>query len=127
MQIAPEHAEDIIAHARAEAPNECCGLIARRDGRSARVVRMRNAAQSRLRFEVDPREVLAASDAIEDDGLEIGAIYHSHTRTAPYPSATDITFAKGWGPDTLWVIVGLAEGEPDIRTYRIDDGHVELV
>jgi proteasome lid subunit RPN8/RPN11 len=125
VKLAPDHVEDIVEHARAEAPNECCGLIAARNGESTRVYRMRNAAASPLRFEVDGLEVQRTLDAIDDEGLEVAAVYHSHTRTAPYPSQTDITFAQGWGPQTLWVIVGLAEGEPVIRTYRIDGADVE--
>ena len=124
MDLAPEHREDIIAHARSVAPEECCGLVGARDGRSARVVRMTNAAHSRLRFEVDPGEVMDAFDALDRDGLEVAALYHSHTRTEPYPSQTDITYAKGWGPGTLWIIVGLAGDEPELRIYRIDDGAV---
>ena len=60
---------------------------------------------------------------IEDAGQVLGAIYHSHTRTEPRPSQTDINFAKLW-PDVLWIIVGLADGHPDVRTWRIDDGRV---
>ena len=53
----------------------------------------------------------------------MGAIYHSHTRTEPRPSQTDINFAKLW-PGVLWIIVGLAGGEVDVRTWRIEDGQV---
>lgn len=124
MQLAPEHREEIVAHAREVAPEECCGLVGARDGRSARVYRMSNAARSRLRFEVEPGEVMRTFDAADRDGVEIAALYHSHTRTEPYPSQTDITYAKGWGPATLWIIVGLASDEPELGTYRIDDGVV---
>jgi proteasome lid subunit RPN8/RPN11 len=57
----------------------------------------------------------------------MGAIYHSHTRTEPYPSQTDINFAAGW-PGVEWLIVGLrADGEPTVRSYRIDGGDVTEV
>ncbi len=120
MELAPEHAEEIVAHAGADAPDVCCGLVGTRDGRSVRVFPMVNAAHSRLRFEVDPSEVARTLDALDAEGLDAGALYHSHTRTAPYPSQTDINYARAWGPDTLWVIVGLAGGEAEVRTYRID-------
>jgi proteasome lid subunit RPN8/RPN11 len=121
MEFAPEHIEEIIAHAREVAPHECCGLIAGTNGGSARVIRMRNAAASALKFEVDGLEVQRALDSLDGEGLDVAAVYHSHTRTAPYPSQTDVTFAQGWGPETLWVIVGLdREQEPTVRTYRID-------
>ena len=62
-------------------------------------------------------------DGVDDSGLELGAIYHSHTRTDPVPSQTDISFAAGW-PGVLWVIVGLATHEPDVRTWSIDGPRV---
>ena len=61
--------------------------------------------------------------AIEDAGNEIGAIYHSHPRSEPVPSQTDINLAKWW-PDPLYVIVGLEQPEPDVRAWRIVDGTV---
>ncbi len=56
----------------------------------------------------------------------MGAIYHSHTHTEPYPSQTDINFARNW-PGVEWVIVGLADGEPEVRCYLIEDGEVTEV
>jgi [CysO sulfur-carrier protein]-S-L-cysteine hydrolase len=115
--------DEIVDHARAEAPNECCGMIAARDGRATAVHRTRNIHASPLRFEMDPGEQLRVLDAIEDAGLELGAIYHSHTRSEPYPSLTDVNLARWW-PEPLWVIVGLAGPEPDVRAFRIVDGTV---
>jgi [CysO sulfur-carrier protein]-S-L-cysteine hydrolase len=123
MEFAPEHIDEIVAHARAEAPNECCGLLAGRDGRSERVFRMSNAARSPLRFEVEPLDVMRTLEEIDEAGLEPVALYHSHTRTAPYPSQTDVTYAEAW-PGTPWIIVGLADGDADVRTYRIDGADV---
>ena len=119
MEFAPEHIDEIIAHAREDAPDEVCGLLAGRDGRSERVFRMVNQAHSPLRFEVDPLEVMRTLEEIDEAGMEVAGLYHSHTRTAPYPSQTDVTFAEAW-PGTPWIIVGLAEGEPVVRTYRIE-------
>ncbi|HEY2160107.1 MAG TPA: M67 family metallopeptidase [Solirubrobacteraceae bacterium] len=123
MRIPRELYEQMIEHARAEAPNECVGLIASRDGDAVRLYRARNAAASPLRFEIDGAEQIRYHNDIEESGLELGAIYHSHTRTEPAPSQTDISFAAGW-PGVLWVIVGLASPEPDVRTWRIDSGEV---
>jgi [CysO sulfur-carrier protein]-S-L-cysteine hydrolase len=125
--------DDLIAHAHEEAPNECCGMVAVGADRSrgaavaARVHRAVNTAHSPLRFEVDGRELLRTIEEIEDAGLELGAIYHSHTRSAPYPSQTDINFAVGW-PGVEWIIVGLADGaEPQVRSYLIDGADVREV
>jgi proteasome lid subunit RPN8/RPN11 len=113
----------IVAHARRDSPNECCGMIAVRDGRAVDVHEATNVAASPLRFEVEGREIIRAQDAFEADGAEMGAIYHSHTRSDPYPSQTDINFAEGW-PGVEWLIVGVPRdgGEPTVRSYLIDDG-----
>jgi len=130
MRIPRALIEGLIEHAREEAPNECCGVLAVEDGGLARAVRLHravNIAASPLRFEVDGLELLHTIDAIEEDGHELGAIYHSHTRTAPYPSQTDINFAANW-PGVEWIIVGLADGEPvQLRSYLINGGEVEEV
>ena len=115
--------DEIIAHARAEAPNECCGMIASRDGEAVEVRRAVNAAASPLRYEIDGAEQYRIQTEIDDAGLELGAIYHSHTRSAPYPSQTDINLA--FYPDSLYVIVGLAGDEPEVRAFRIVDGDVQ--
>ncbi len=115
--------DELVAHAREEAPNECCGLIASRDGEAVAVHRARNAAASPLRYEMDGMEQYRIQTAIEDAGLELGAIYHSHTRSAPYPSQTDINLA--FYPESLYVIVGLEQPDaPDVKAWRIEDGDV---
>jgi proteasome lid subunit RPN8/RPN11 len=128
--IARSLLDELIAHARDDAPNECCGLLAVDPGsppRAARVHRTVNTAASPLRFEVDGKELLHAIDEIESAGRELGAIYHSHTRTAPYPSQTDINFAANW-PGVEWIIVGIATGrEPEVRSYLIDGADVQEV
>ena len=123
MRIARDLYEEMIAHAREEAPNECCGMVGSTDGRALEVYRAVNAEASPLRFRIDPDEQLDLHNRIEEAGLELGAIYHSHTRTEPRPSQTDINFAKLW-PGVLWIIVGLVAGEVEVRTWRIDDGRV---
>ena len=122
MRISRALLDEIVAHARADAPNECCGMIAARDGAAVAVHRARNAAASPLRYEMDGMEQYRIQTAIEDAGLELGAIYHSHTRSAPEPSQTDINLA--FYPEALYVIVGVAGDEPDVRAWRIIDGAV---
>ena len=122
MRISRALLDEIVAHARAEAPNECCGMIAAREGAAVAVHRAHNAAASPLRYEMDGMEQYRIQTAIEDAGLELGAIYHSHTRSAPEPSQTDINLA--FYPETLYVIVGVAGDEPDVRAWRIVDGAV---
>jgi proteasome lid subunit RPN8/RPN11 len=128
VEISPDLVERIVDHARRDFPNECCGMVAVRDGRAVSVHEAENVARSPLRFEVDGLEVHRTIEGIEDAGGELGAIYHSHTRSDPYPSQTDINFAAGW-PGVEWLIVGLRKGAPDadVRCYRIDDGRVSEV
>ena len=122
MRISRELLDDVIAHARADAPNECCGMIASRDGEPVAVHRATNAAASPLRYEIEGMEQYKIQTEIEDAGLDLGAIYHSHTRSKPEPSQTDINLA--FYPEALYVIVGLEDDEPDVRAWRIVDGQV---
>lgn len=122
MRIGRDLLDRIVEQARAEAPNECCGIIAAQDGRAVAVHPARNTAASPLRYEMDGMEQYRIQSAIEDAGRELGAIYHSHTRSAPYPSQTDINLA--FYPEALCVIVGVAGDEAEIRAFRIVDGEV---
>ena len=128
MVIASDLIEQIVAHARRDFPNECCGMIAFDErGHAVSVHEADNTAASPFRFEVDGVELHRTLTAIEDAGRELGAIYHSHTRSEPYPSQTDVNFAAGW-PGVEWLIVGLAgEDEPEVRSFRIEDGRVTEV
>jgi proteasome lid subunit RPN8/RPN11 len=122
MRIGRDLLDRIVEQARAEAPNECCGIIAAQAGRAVAVHPARNAAASPLRYEMDGMEQYRIQSAIEDAGRELGAIYHSHTRSDPYPSQTDINLA--FYPEALYVIVGVKGEEPEIRAFRIVDGEV---
>ena len=123
MRISKQLVDELIDHARSEAPIECCGMIASRDGAAVRVYRATNAAASPVRYEIDGAEQYRIQMEIEDADLDLGAIYHSHTRTEPYPSQTDINLA--FYPDAVYVIVGLAGDRPDVRGYEIRDGQVQ--
>jgi proteasome lid subunit RPN8/RPN11 len=122
MRISRRLLDDVIAHAREDAPNECCGMIAARDGEAVAVHRATNAAASPLRYEIEGREQYRIQTAIEDAGHELGAIYHSHTRSAPEPSQTDINLA--FYPEALYVIVGVSGDHDDVRAWNIVDGKV---
>jgi len=120
--------DDIVAHAVADAPNECCGIVALRDGAATSVHAVENQAASPFRFEVDGLEMFRLLEQIESEGGELGAIYHSHTRSDPIPSQTDVNFSFGW-PGVEWIIVGVAKNgaEPEVRSYLIDGGQVAEV
>jgi proteasome lid subunit RPN8/RPN11 len=132
MKIAPELLDRVVAHALEDPKNEVCGVVAVDAGaervRSAvDVHRAVNVHASPLKFEIDPAELLALYNTIDDQDLELGAIYHSHVRSAPYPSQTDIGFAANW-PGVEWIIVGLKDGQaPEVRSYLIENGRVREV
>jgi proteasome lid subunit RPN8/RPN11 len=120
--------DDIVAHAVADAPNECCGIVAVSDGQATAVHAVENQAASPFRFEVDGLEMFRLLEQIEGGGAELGAIYHSHTRSDPVPSQTDVNFSFGW-PGVEWIIVGVASNgaEPDVRSFLIEDGTVRQI
>jgi proteasome lid subunit RPN8/RPN11 len=128
VRIARELLDEIVAHAREDAPNECCGMVAARDGRAVRVYRARSKEPSPLRYDIEPHDLNRIVTEIEDDGNDLAAIYHSHTQSEPYPSQTDINLAltpdrsAQWWPGTRYLIVGVAGEEPKSRLWDIRRG-----
>ena len=120
----PVH-DEIVAHSLEDAPNECCGLVAGRDGAATRVFRARNEFESPLRYNVHPQDLLRITAEIEEAGEELAAIYHSHTRSAAYPSQTDVNLAANW-PDPVYLICSLEDPDaPVLRGFTIRDGAIE--
>ena len=126
MRIPRHLADEIVAHAREDAPNECCGLISGADGRATKVFRARNSEASPFRYVVDPRDQIRIIGEIDGAGEELVGIYHSHTRSAAYPSQTDVNLAEGW-PDPLYLICSIADAEPDLRAFAIRDERIAEV
>lgn len=116
LRISAEIANEMVAHSEEGRPNEACGLLARHGPEIVRVYRMRNAAESPLRYSLDPAEQFQVYREMEEQGLELAGVYHSHTRTPAYPSPTDVKRAS---EDVPYVIVSLAARRPSIRAYRI--------
>jgi [CysO sulfur-carrier protein]-S-L-cysteine hydrolase len=126
VKIAPAMVDEIVAHARDELPNECCGLIAAENGRAVKLFRTSNAEASPVRYGLDPREQYQIMMEIELSGWILGAIYHSHTRSPAYPSQTDVNLA--FYPGALYLIVSLQDADrPELRAYRIVDGQIDEV
>jgi proteasome lid subunit RPN8/RPN11 len=121
VKISKQLIDEMVAHAREDMPNECCGMIGGRDGEATEVLRVANAAASPLRYEMDPQGQYDALKSIEGDGGELLAIYHSHTKSAAYPSQTDVNQAVAW-PDQVYVIVSLADPKsPEVKAYLLKD------
>ncbi|MGV1049751.1 MAG: Mov34/MPN/PAD-1 family protein [Solirubrobacterales bacterium] len=121
MRIAQSLIDEMVAHAREDLPNECCGMIAGVGDEVTGTIRVVNAAASPLRYEMDPQGQFNALKTIEDGGAELLGIYHSHTKSAAYPSQTDVNQAVAW-PDQIYVIVSLADEEaPDVKAYLLKE------
>jgi proteasome lid subunit RPN8/RPN11 len=118
VTVTPEVREQLVAHAREEAPNEACGLIVFRDGESVRYERGRNALASPkvYELEVDPEVWF-----LEDEGYEL-AVFHSHPVTQAYPSSTDVANIGLW-EGRPYFILGLAAD--DLRAFTIKAGEIE--
>ena len=124
--------EEIVAHARAGLPNEACGVIAGDDGRPVQVYPMRNVEQSPVVYRFDSQEQLEVTREIDEKGWDLLGIFHSHTHTEAYPSATDRAHAH-WRdpitgeeapafPGTRYLILSLAEQEPVLRAFQFEAG-----
>jgi len=121
--------EEMVAWARAGAPNEACGIVAgdrpfAEGGRALRFHALTNAAASPYRYLIDPVEQLGAMLAIDDAGEVVWGVFHSHPGSPAVPSPTDIGLA--FYPEALYLICSLADpGAPAIRAWRIVDGMAE--
>ena len=122
MKVPKAIYDELLAHAREDAPNECCGLIGGGDGAAATVYRAQNAEASPLRYNLDPQDQFRIMTEMDEAGEELVGIYHSHTKSPAYPSQTDINLAAY--PDAIYLIVSLAEGEEPLRGFNIVDGEV---
>lgn len=138
MTLPSSMIEAMVEHARAEYPNEACGIVsgtadADDGGEPVDWYPARNEVASPLRFTVHPDDLYRIFRAIDDADRAVWAIVHSHVRSPARPSPTDIGMAASW-PGVLWILVSLAEeeadpatGTPSVRAWRIDAGEVHEV
>ena len=130
VEFAATMLQALIDHARAEYPNEMCGVIvgdrpAAEGGTARRWEPTRNRAASPLRYEIHPDDLLRLTIATEEANEEFWAIVHSHTHSPPRPSLTDIGLA--YYPDALYILVSLADDQPAVEAWRIVDGEIYSV
>ena len=111
--------DEIIAHAREGLPNEACGILAGREGRVEQFFPAQSDEPSPFYYRIEARDQIRIMNAIDDAGLDLVGIYHSHTSSPAYPSRTDAK--QAFWPDAVYVIVSLAVPEADVRGYRIHD------
>ncbi len=124
MRLPGSYLREIVNHANEDKPNEVCGLIAGKDGHATKLYRTKNSDPNpRVRYNVEPLELLNALREMDRMGWGMMGIYHSHPATDAYPSGTDIGLA--YYPEAVYIIVSLAGSEgPVARAFRIVDGQV---
>lgn len=122
IRLKREHIDAMVAHALEDAPIECCGLLAAKDGVVAAVRRAKNKEASPYRFSIDPLETRKHEQAIDDVGMELAGFYHSHTGSHAVPSPTDIRMmGPFFGPPFVHFVIGVADREkPEVRVWHID-------
>jgi proteasome lid subunit RPN8/RPN11 len=122
LHLESSHLDEMIAHCLGVYPEEGCGLLTGDDAANTvlGVHPTRNVAESAQVYTVDPREYLRVDRRAEAEGRAVIGVFHSHTRTDPYPSPTDVAQA----PDPSWhyVLVSLRHEVASVRSYRIVDG-----
>jgi len=125
LRIRDDLVNAMVAHARADHPDEACGIIAGPEGvdRPERIVAMLNAERSPTFYRFDSGEQLRVWRQMDAADEVPVVIYHSHTATEAYPSRTDVSFAAE--PDAHYVLISTRDPETDeLRSYRIRDGVV---
>jgi [CysO sulfur-carrier protein]-S-L-cysteine hydrolase len=125
VRIDRKTVDEIFAHARETAPDECCGLLVGRRGSVERIVRTKNLEASPTRYSIDPADHFAAIHDARSQGQSVIGAYHSHPGTPAVPSASDISEARG-GADFLYVIVSLVE-RGEVRAYVLRRGAMREV
>ena len=131
--IARAIVDEMIAHAREDLPNECCGMVHARDGVPVAVHRVKNTAASPYRYEMDPLQMMRLESARDESGETLFAIYHSHVASEARPSPTDVRMAffppgeierEPMFPDTFYILISLASEPPSVRAFHVRTGGV---
>jgi len=115
--------KEMVEHGLREFPNEACGLLAGTDGVPVRFFAMRNLDASPVSYRLDPHEQLKVFDEMDEAGLELLGIFHTHTHSEAYPSETDTKLA--FYPEATYLVMSLADREhPELRAFRIVEDEI---
>jgi proteasome lid subunit RPN8/RPN11 len=113
--------DDLVAHARQQAPRECCGVLIGSEARIERSIRARNLLRSTRRYLIDPKDHFIALRAARDSGLSVVGFYHSHPASSPTPSETDAAEAEYPGSWYLIVCPGAPGFATEVRGFVLQD------
>jgi [CysO sulfur-carrier protein]-S-L-cysteine hydrolase len=124
IRLRQEHLDAMIQHALADAPIECCGILAAVDGAVVSVHPTKNVEASPYRFRIDGLEQKRIEESMDEAGSELAGFYHSHTGSEPRPSPADIRMMSTFfGPPYVHFVIGVADREkPEARVFYIEDG-----
>ncbi len=116
--------DQVLAHARRDHPDECCGIVTGSGGEPTRLVEMTNADRSPTGFTFDPAEQLTVWREMDERDEDLLVVYHSHTMTEAYPSRTDIRWSANT-PGAHWLLVSTRDETDEVRSYTIaEDGTI---
>jgi [CysO sulfur-carrier protein]-S-L-cysteine hydrolase len=126
LRLSIEQVNAIVGHAVSDAPHEACGLIAGKAGKASRIIPIKNvAAHPESHFAMDSAELLKAYKAIEAEGWDCIAIYHSHPNSEPIPSQEDIRQAEINTPNMIHLIISLKPPKARLQAWEIQGGEVD--
>ena len=124
LRLSEAMAQEMIDHAQAEYPKEACGILGGSDDAPTKLYRLTNVDPDPvMRYNADPKELKHVTDDIYDRDEDVVAIYHSHTHSPAFPSATDVD--RAFYPESFYVLVSLQDRQhPDLRAFRIIEGKI---
>ena len=115
--------DEMVTHGLEGFPNEACGLLAGKEGRPVRFFPMTNRDASPVTYRLDPKEQLHVFDEMDDEGLDLLGIFHTHTHSDAYPSETDRS--QAFYPEASYLVMSLSDrSNPVLRSFRIEEGDV---
>ena len=124
LEIPADLLSRVIEHARREYPLESCGILAGKDGKIVKAYSLENTAKSSSSYLMAPEEQLKVFREVEEEALEVTAIYHSHPHSPAFPSQRDVDYA--FYPDSLILIISLMDPKaPQAGVFQIEDREIE--
>ena len=123
MQLDRIFFDEMVEHGLAAFPNESCGLLAGKEGRPVKFFPMANRDASPVTYRLDPREQLKVFDEMDEQGLDLLGIFHTHTHSEAYPSETDR--GQAFYPEAEYLVMSLTDrANPVLRSFEIVEGEI---